>query len=708
MHPLDLRDSSATRTKIACSAAPAAAIASGLLSPAAWGAPGDLDPSFGDVGRAYPFPDLTGQAWSVLAQEGDESIFAGGDHYDGFYYGPSASGFTQRLAGNGSIDQTFAALSLADTEVLDVAIQSDGKVIGVGRTPQNNIGRFSLTVFRLDADGVLDPAFGDGGIARFGAASETWSATSVALDPDGSIVVAGLQGTWAGVLAVLRFLPDGTLDTGFGVNGVFQGPIVQAYVARPQILRTSDGRYRVTATTEQTSDSDVPVRLCRVLGLTSNGALDTTFGTGGVAGVEEGTASPVTCSALAAQPGDGLLVAGSSAGGGMLVRLVASGVHDDTFSAPDVTAGMAEVTALGVDGDGQIMVAGRGLAGVSGALVVRLQADGQLDALFGNAGSTWLDLPLSSDSEPRVHDIAMLPDGGALLAGGTLDVGVRRPFVARLLGTEGGDGPGVLGIERRSVTTTEQEQDAIVTVRRMGGRSGAVSIAYETRAASSGVPQATPGVDYTTLAGRLTWADGDGSDQQIIVPIASDSPYEGPEALAVALHDVQGGAALGTGTAEILIPADPDYKGVLSFGGNGEFSVTEGMPYANLLVQRESYDQGAVSVTVALASDDATPGSDYTPDPVTVSWADGETGPKLVGIPILNDKRREPEESITATLTNATPGAILGTSSTATIRISDNDHRSGGGRFGFTSWLLLAVASILRRLRGRRLRSDTA
>ena len=177
--PLELREAIATTIKRARSAAPAAALASGLFGAAASGAPGDLDPSFGNVGRAYPLPDLKGPAWSLQVQDDDDVILGGGDYYAAYYdyYDDTATGFTQRLSGNGSIDQTFAGLTLADTEVRDVAIQPDGKVIGVGRTVQVTPAHFVLTVFRLVPGGALDPSFGDGGLVHLGMGEgPTWRA----------------------------------------------------------------------------------------------------------------------------------------------------------------------------------------------------------------------------------------------------------------------------------------------------------------------------------------------------------------------------------------------------------------------------------------------------------------------------------------------------------------------------------------------------
>lgn len=712
MNRLQLKEGIATAIQLARRAAPAAAVASGLFGSTASGAPGDLDPAFANVGRAYPLPGLDGTAWSIQAQGEDDFILAGGDHYAAYYsyYESSTTGFTRRLSGNGSIDQTFAALSLADTEVLDVVVQADGRVVGVGRTAQGTPKHFVLTVFRLEPDGALDPTFGEGGIVHLGADSVSdLSGTSVALDSGGRIVVAGLTGTWAGSLVVARFLDNGAIDASFGVDGFFSGPMTQGHIAHPQILRTSDGRFRVTTNLQTTGpDPNLPVQFCSVVGLTADGALDASFGNAGLADISDAGAGDVTCNALAVQPGGGLLVAGSDSGHGMVVRLVADGTIDSGFSATSVAADMVEATALGVDQDGLVLVAGRGAAGISGALVVRLQAGGQLDALFGNSGSTWVDLPPDPPGgnggkmEPWVRDVAVLPDGGALLAGGALYLGYQyygaaRPFAARLLGTGGGDGPGVLGIERREISATEQGQNAIVTVRRMGGDSGAVSVAYATQVVAGDSGGATAGEDYTTVTGRLTWADGDASDQQITVPITADGAAEGPESFAIFLDDLQGGAGLGTDATTVQIAADPEFLGTVSINDTGTIYVNEGAGYVAFRLNLAPYRPGAVSVTLAMTPGTAKPGADYVADPITVSWPEGSSGLKVVQVPIIDDKFDERPESFTVTLVNPSQGVTLGAVKTATITIQDNDRKSsGGGAFGFASWLLLAVLGVLR------------
>src|SRR5262249_15731220 len=172
-----------------------------------------------------------------------------------------------------------------------------------------------------------------------------------------------------------------------------------------------------------------------------------------------------------------------------------------------------------------ILVAGRPPTGVPGVLIERLQATGALDAHFGNGGSTWIDLSSSQASAPVIYDMSVLADGRILAAGGDESLTSRQqPLLVRLLGTGGTGGPGVIGVTLSGLPVKEGEQTAVVTVRRMGGAAGEVSVAYQTAAyTGTDAPSATPGVDYTPVTGRLTWAGGDRTDRQITVPIIADT-----------------------------------------------------------------------------------------------------------------------------------------------------------------------------------------
>src|SRR2546426_10483842 len=86
---------------------------------------------------------------------------------------------------------------------------------------------FSATISA--APGDLDPTFGNGGIAiadRGNTPIIFYTAGAMAIQPDGKIVVVG-EGTTGGYWdsAVVRFKPDGSLDSSFGGTGGVVTPL---------------------------------------------------------------------------------------------------------------------------------------------------------------------------------------------------------------------------------------------------------------------------------------------------------------------------------------------------------------------------------------------------------------------------------------------------------------------------------------------------
>ena len=134
------------------------------------------------------------------------------------------------LAAPGDLDLTFGSGGIVITRgssirTLDsasaMAIQSDGKIVTVGRSNSNG-PIWDFAVVRYNTDGSLDTSFGGTGIVITRVGNSHDQANAVAIQADGKIVVAGsvymtYQGSWR--FAVVRYNTDGSLDTSFNGTG---------------------------------------------------------------------------------------------------------------------------------------------------------------------------------------------------------------------------------------------------------------------------------------------------------------------------------------------------------------------------------------------------------------------------------------------------------------------------------------------------------
>jgi hypothetical protein len=243
-----------------------------------------------------------------------------------------------------------------------------------------------------------------------------------------------------------------------------------------------------------------------------------------------------------------------------------------------------------------------------------------------------------------------------------------------------------------------------VTVRRMGGATGDVSVAYRTADYQGTDAAAAPsGADYAPVTGRLTWADGDRGDRQITVPIIADGgQVEEAERFTVTLDDAKGGAEIGTQDVGVEISADGDPAGQFGFDASA-ITVNEANGNVQVVVDRNYYFKGPISVTLTPVAGSATT-ADFAAAPVTLSWDDGDSAPKTATIPIVNDTVGESQESFTVELSNPTNGAVVGPHSRVVVTILNDDVSpsgppSGGG--GAFDWLTLLCLGCVRWLRRR-------
>lgn len=105
----------------------------------------------------------------------------------------------------------------------------------------------------------------------------------------------------------------------------------------------------------------------------------------------------------------------------------------------------------------------------------------------------------------------------------------------------GGAAPqaGSLRFSQASYSVNENAGTATITVQRVDGDDGAVSVDY---AASAG--SATAGADFTATSGTLSWADNDDTSKSFTVTVINDALVESTETVQLSLSGATGGAAI--------------------------------------------------------------------------------------------------------------------------------------------------------------------
>ena len=229
------------------------------------------------------------------------------------------------------------------------------------------------------------------------------------------------------------------------------------------------------------------------------------------------------------------------------------------------------------------------------------------------------------------------------------------------------DPAGLIDFKSLHYNVNETGGQATVTVERLGGVGGAVSVDYETSAGS-----ASAGSDYTTTSGTLHWAAGDGADKTFTVPVSWDGRGEGTESVSLALTNPGGGSDLGPNTAAVLDIADDGASGPLALSSNA-YSVGEADALVTVTVTRTGGSLGGpVTVDYATGDGTASAGSDYSAASGTLTFGPGEAS-KSFTVPVASDAAYEGNETFHVALSNAGGGANVGSPAGATVTITNDD-----------------------------------
>jgi uncharacterized delta-60 repeat protein len=292
---------------------------------------------------------------------------------------------------------------------------ANGDVVVAGTYDSDgNLNEGHLAVAELLPDGRFDPSFADQGVELTGFKLQPWQ---ILTQPDGKILVFGpsrAPGTGQPRITrfpnwqVLRLLPDGQPDPGFGrgglmvVSGVPVPTESSAHAVAPELAPNGDMLLPTVLGTLFT-----PTMTSGLARLNPDGSRDTSFGTNGVVQL------PPSLEAFAVDAKGSPVAAFYTSSGALLLRLDLSGKPDPTFNggSPLQTPPGYIFDSLLVEPDGSIELAGHPSAiGVLASSIWRYTRVGALDVSWGSGGR--VDL---TSGYGLINQLLPESDGGTLL-----------------------------------------------------------------------------------------------------------------------------------------------------------------------------------------------------------------------------------------------------------------------------------------------------
>ncbi len=365
------------------------------------------------------------------------------------------------FANPGDIDTSFGTNGIVISDIggfdtaIDVVTQDDSKIIVSGTTFGSST---NFALVRYDSDGTTDSTFGTNGLVVTNLSTSDVGRELV-VQSDGKIIVGGsseINGNKD--FAVIRYNPDGTLDTNFDSDGIVITPVSGNADEVWGIALQADGKIIAVG------DSDSQIAVARY---NSNGSLDTSFGTNGIATPAGGSGQAVKI-----QSDGKIVVAGRSGGQFAVIRLDSSGTLDNSFDSDGIaTTFMGSGTFvsgwdLDIQADGKIVTSGASFNGSNYDIsVIRYNSNGSLDNSFDSDGIFTFDSGNGNDEGSAI----IIQPNSKIVVGGYSNTGSGEAFTVIRLNSDGtydtsfsGDGIVVTEEGQRGLGLTTQDDNKIL------------------------------------------------------------------------------------------------------------------------------------------------------------------------------------------------------------------------------------------------------
>lgn len=236
-------------------------------------ADGASDPTFnnGAGSLTLPFPEKYAVITSMAVQK-DARILLGGHAFGG---DTAASLVLARIMPGGTLDTSFNNRGYVATDFYGgsgaraVAVQEDGRIVVGGWSISAENGGQLLTLLRYLPNGNLDTSFNQSGVVIVNDASRQNDVTGIVIQPDGKVVVGGSSllldytvNTTGANFALWRYQQNGVPDLDFGVNGLMLTDFDSGNDGIQCLLQLPDGKL-LAAGTSNAQNSTASINLVR-------------------------------------------------------------------------------------------------------------------------------------------------------------------------------------------------------------------------------------------------------------------------------------------------------------------------------------------------------------------------------------------------------------------------------------------------------------
>jgi len=304
-----------------------------------------------------------------------------------------------------------------------IALQSDSKILAAGTMSDGTPNGEQSVLARYNTDGSLDNSFGVNGIYQLPSSSYF---NNLEVQGDGKILFAITNNSWNGSVYtgtgyLARLNTNGSLDTSFGVNGKIA--LTANYSSHSFFVPQSDGKILFAS---EHSQGNIGITRYN-----SNGSLDAGFGSNGITTTVISDSYGDIVDAMAFQNDGKILVNTNSYGlsGDFLLRYNKNGTLDTSFdldgkvSIDFPNSQGCYVSAIKILSNGKIIIAGSAYnydnSNTGGFALACYNADGSMDTSFGSQGKVINYFGVGVNAS--VDSIKIATDGSILVIGSAFD-----------------------------------------------------------------------------------------------------------------------------------------------------------------------------------------------------------------------------------------------------------------------------------------------